>query len=378
MVRAKPPKGAQIIPWNSIAEGVVDYGETKKSFAEGMDSPCATCTTSPCCTHLPLHTFRVTNMIELDHARYLLNFDRIELGLNASGDWGVYYVYPCRFLDRGDLSCTVHATPEQPQICVQYNPYNCWYKRSLTRSVGDEFLQIDRPRFEYILSQVQFDEFRNITSVPDWAAMVEAMRDVTATPPPVMQEPPASDPPFDSWREAVRTGVEERDPPARLEYGALADPCTGCAASCCETLVFPQASLPTTISMLDYFRFALGFPGVELGLADDSWALVVKTRCRHLEGTRCGIYGTAERPLICKYYDAWKCTYRINFGLPRPPGFLRLRFEQWEWLTECFRFDEFGHIVEFPGLADIRGHIEARWHSALAEPAAAPEEPAAS
>jgi len=363
-VREPPKGGRQHAPWVSIREGIVEHGEAIRTLTEGMESPCATCQTSPCCSHLPLHTFAVTNLIELDHARYLLNFDRIQLGLSASGDWSVYYVYPCRFLHRDNLSCTVHATPEQPRICAQYNPYNCWYKRTLTKTVSDEFLQIDRPRFEYILSQVQFDELRNVTSVPDWATMVEAMRDMTATPPPATTDPPASDPPFEAWREAVLTGIEPRDPVEPMDYGALADPCTGCAAYCCETLVFPQA-MPVNISSLDYYRFALGFPGVELGLAEDSWSLVVKTRCRHLEGTRCAIFGAPDRPLICRYFDAWKCTYRINFGLPRPAGFLRLRLEQWQSLTECFRFDQYGKIVEFPALADVRAHAEARWHEAL-------------
>lgn len=357
-------EGAQVIPWDSIGEGLVDYSAPSRLASESLASPCASCQTSPCCTHLPLHTFTVTNLLELDHARYLLNFDRIQLGLAASGDWSVYYVYPCRFLDRNDLSCTVHDTPEQPQICAQYNPYNCWYRRVFTSSVGEEFLQIDRPRFEYIASQIECDEFNRIVKTPDWASMVEALRDMTATPPPVMSSPLEADAAFDAWRAAVTTGVEERPVSSAFEYQDLTNPCTGCGAYCCETLVFPQAA-PSTMSSLDYYRFALGFPGVELGVADDGWSLIVRTRCRHLDNGRCSVFGTSERPLICKYYDAWKCTYRPNFGLPRPEGFLRLRLEHWAWLTECFRFNEFGQVTEAEATADIRRHIEARWHDDL-------------
>lgn len=358
------PGQPQIIPWESIEAGIVDYSALPRPVSEGLVSPCATCQTSPCCTHLPLHTFSVTNLLELDHARYLLNFDRIQLGLSASGDWSVYYVYPCRFLDRGDLSCTVHDTPEQPQICVQYNPYNCWYKRVFTSSTGEEFLQIDRPRFEWIAAHIELDAFNNIISTPDWAAMVETLEPMTATPPPVMPLPLVDDDAFTAWREAARTGVEEREQPAALQYQDLANPCSGCGAYCCETLVFPQAA-PSTVSSLDYYRFALGFPGVELGIAADAWSLIVRTRCRHLDGNRCSVFGAPERPLICKYYDAWKCTYRPNFGLPRPEGFLRLRLEHWKWLTECFRFNEFGQVTEAASLPDIRRHIEARWHDEL-------------
>lgn len=356
---------AQFIPWESIANGLDPFPPEPKPWAEAVASPCATCRRSPCCSHLPVHTFRITNMVEFDHARYLLNFDRIKLGLSSGGDWTVYYVYPCRFLDRNDFSCTIHATPEQPQICVQYNPYNCWYRRSLTQSVSEEFIQIDRPRFDYIAARVQFDELRNIVSVPAWETMLADLRDLVATPPPVTAAPPESDAPFEAWREAVRTGVEERDPTVPRAYDAVTSPCTGCAATCCETLIFPGA-IPANASSLDYYRFALGFPGVEIGIGDDAWSIVVKTRCRHLVGGLCSVYGTDERPLICKYYDAWKCTYRVNFGLPRPPAFLRVRLEQWKWLTECFQFDQFGQVLGVPPVADIRAHIEARWHEAMA------------
>lgn len=362
-------QGVQIIPWESIRDGLVDYAGPLRTMDDSLASPCASCETSPCCTHLPLHTFTISNLLELDHARYLLNFDRIQLGLSAAGDWSVYYVYPCRFLDRNDLSCTVHNQPAQPQICTQYNPYNCWYQRVFTRSVSAEFLQVDRPRFEYIASQIEFDAFNQIVTTPDWATMVEALRDVTATPPPVNALPPEDDAVFAAWREAVRSGIEDRPGAGVFAYEDLTDPCTGCGAYCCETLVFPQ-SAPSMMSSLDFCRFALGFPGVELGIADEAWSLIVHTRCRHLEGGRCSVFGSPERPLICKYYDAWKCTYRPNFGRPRPDDFLRIRLEQWEWLTECFRFDEFGQVAGPVSVADIRPHIEARWHETLSAAAA--------
>src|SRR5690606_35034612 len=42
-------------PWNSIAEGVVPLAEGRLTFPEALVSPCASCQTAPCCTHLPLH-----------------------------------------------------------------------------------------------------------------------------------------------------------------------------------------------------------------------------------------------------------------------------------------------------------------------------------
>jgi hypothetical protein len=104
-------------PWNSIKESLVSQ-QTGQVLAhsDALASPCMSCDTAPCCTHLPLNTFKVTNLIELDHARYLLNFDRIELGISSSGSWSAYYAYPCRFLDRETFCCTVHDTETQPRI----------------------------------------------------------------------------------------------------------------------------------------------------------------------------------------------------------------------------------------------------------------------
>lgn len=352
-------------PWNSIAEGVINLEDRRLTYAEAAASPCASCPTAPCCTHLPLHTFKITNMIELDHALYLLNFDRIELGLSASGEWSVYYTYPCRFLDRKKFTCTVHNTPEQPQICVHYNPYQCWYKRVFTKSASDDFLRVDRPRMEFILSQIVFDESRNIIEVPAWETLLEEFASPSLHLESAISEPPIHDPVTEAWREMIvlQNGHNSKSPET-YTYDALQEPCAGCQAYCCQTLVFPQ-STPAHMSGLDYYRFCLGFPGVELGLADDSWSIIVKTTCRHLQGQRCGLYGQPQRPLICKYYDAWKCTYKINFGLPRPAGFLRVKLEQFRWLTECFQFDQTGAIVQFPATDMIRDYIEEQWRAEL-------------
>ena len=104
-----------------------DRGQ-RLSLADARRSPCLTCSTSPCCTHLPLDSFTMTALMDLDNARYLLNFADIDLGLAPSGEWSVYYARPCRFLDPGDATCTIHATERQPNICATYNPYSCWYR----------------------------------------------------------------------------------------------------------------------------------------------------------------------------------------------------------------------------------------------------------
>jgi hypothetical protein len=103
---------------------------------------------------------------------------------------------------------------------------------------------------------------------------------------------------------------------------------------------------------------------VDVSLGEAGWSLVVQSRCRHLAGTRCGVYGQPERPLVCQYYDAWTCTYRPSLGSPRPAGFVRVGFEEFDRLAECFDFDSDGKITRQPGVDDIRTHIEAGWRQA--------------
>lgn len=340
-------------PWSSIDASLVELPVVRTGYREAQ-SPCASCPTSPCCTYLPLHSFRVTSLVELDHAVYLLNFDRIELGLSGDGDWTVAYREPCRHLDRSDMSCGVHGRDEQPQVCVTYNPHSCWYRRVLTSSSTDDHLRIDRRRLEAIIDLLVFDGDGTLVDAPDWPTLTEAVADVAPepTPPPAAPEPdgdPRRGPP-------AGPGPGEGRRTLPLAVGDLADPCDGCDAWCCTTLVFPHPA-PATRSNLDYVRFCLGFPGIEMGITDQGWSLVVRTRCRHLEGTRCGVYGRDERPLLCTYYDQWQCTYRVHFGQKRPPGYVRVTYDDWDALADCFRFDDAGNVVEFLTTEDVRTRI---------------------
>ncbi len=352
-------------PWNSIAESVVDNGmATDLSHSDALGSPCETCATSPCCTHLPLNNFRVTNLLELDHARYLLNFDNIELGLSASGDWSAYYTYPCRFLDRSTFGCTIHNQPHQPRICVNYNPYNCWYKRVFSVSEHSDFIRIDHARMQLLEQHIEFDAERKITSVPEWDVLLEMMAEFEDKGKAISAEPTHSDSALDQWETLILNpddGAAEQVIEVH-EYSQLSDPCAGCSAHCCTKLVFPH-SPPTHVSNLDYYRFCLGFPGIELGVADGQWSIIVNTRCRHLtDDNRCAVYGKPERPQICKYYDEWTCTYKSQFDLARPEGFVRIRLEEIDLLANSLGYDKSGAIMILPPADALRQMVESQWH----------------
>lgn len=326
------------------------------SYAEARSSPCATCSTSPCCTHLPLQSFAVRTMVELDRVLYLLGFDRIVVGVSVSGEWSAYYHEACRYLDE-TAGCSLHGTTAQPAICQNYNPYSCWYRKVLTTDVHPDFVRVDSARLAWILERTAFDEERTIVGVPDWDEMVVAFADLPLAPA-APAERVHPDPVAELWQEVV-LGRRPDVPPVVVDglTAAAGDPCTGCSAPCCDTLVFP-VSWPSTVGSLDYLRFCLGFPGVEVGVSDEGWTLVVKTRCRHLEGSRCGIFDSPERPLLCRYYDAHRCTYKASFGTARPDGLVRVRLEQLASLGELFEYDAIGAATGLPPAAAVREHVE--------------------
>lgn len=208
-----------------------------------------------------------------------------------------------------------------------------------------------------------------ITATPGWPQLQEMVAAL-----PFEEEAdtePEADPVFERWLEESALGPGQRRPPALRVYGDFADRCAGCAAECCTTLVFPHGR-PQTRRNVDYLQFALGFPGVELGISDGEWQLVVKTRCRHLTAERrCGVYAKPARPMLCRYYDASSCNYTVQFGTPRPAGFLRLRLEQFDWLVAALRFQEDGAVQALPAAEELRLFVEERWSVAVASAAAA-------
>jgi len=350
-------------PWRSISLGIVRSPEVRLSVREARESPCDSCETVPCCSHLPLHSFRVENMIGFDHARYLLNFDRIELGISASGQWQVYYRYPCRFLERSSFRCKLHGSPEQPSVCEHYNPYSCWYRRTLQRGETDGFVRIDRTRLEALGEQIVFDRDRNIVDVPDWSTLCKTVAKLDSVRLVEGDENIGVDPQRTAWqRQVVERSAPER--PAELRrFAQLRDPCTGCGAHCCRVLMFPIPT-PETYGSLDYLKFSLGFPGVEIGVSDEGWSIVVSTTCRHLRDDRCSVYGRSERPILCSYYDASHCAYKPQFSVPRPESLLRLQLEDFATLAGSVEFDDQGAITNLPTKNELRDLIEQGWRAA--------------
>jgi hypothetical protein len=328
------------------------------SYRQAREAPCLSCTTSPCCTYLLLGDFKLQRLLDIDHALYLLNFDGIMLGLDQEGKVDIYFYQPCGYLDVPSGLCTVHSTPLQPAVCVQYNAHSCGYRHRITADVDPERPMLDPQRMTWLAERMEFDDDRRVIATPEWDEILEGFRQLPLHRSPA--PPPEPDPIREEWRSIVLSEKGPGDdvrPHHRHGDWEVSDPCSGCAAWCCKRLVFNRG-IPADASQLEFLRYCLGFPGVEVGVAADSWAVIVSTTCRHLDGNRCSVFGTDQRPLKCSYYDAMSCGYRRHFGTPRPDDIVRVSRDQFGLIADSIVFDDVGRIVAIPPIEIFRDRLE--------------------
>jgi hypothetical protein len=321
------------------APGRTPTGLKLLDYSDAKQPPCSDCE-AYCCRYLALPEFRVETFDELDWAVYLLNFDGIRLSVTDSGRWMPYWRESCRHLDQHRNLCKVHGTELQPHTCVRYNPFSCHYRVLFGKGADEDQLWVDRERMALVLSGVQVDERRRKVLVPNFEVMRRTFETMQLEEPAEDAEP-APEPQVDSRKQI----------PLRFDDPAVASPCTGCEAYCCKVLVV-SLDVPRNATLVDYVRYALGFPGVELLVSDDDWRLGLPTTCRHLDNGRCGIYGLPERPVRCEYYDEWTCSYRDTFA-PDRKGDVRLGYEDLPVLLESCRFDDRGTLLAAPSPAQL-------------------------
>lgn len=326
------------------------------SFAEAKASPCENCSGAPCCRVLPVHTFRIGNLSDLDQAIYFLNFDQIELGLSCDGTWSIFYVQECTFLD-SNSRCSIYNQPERPHICRQYNPYNCWYRFALGEGTDAFYARIDRGRLQWLAGLLRFDDNRVLQEFPPWEIISDGLSRFP------LSENLVTVSRMPSSARSKKAGPERPLPTEFSKTDRSSDrqefdlPCRECSSHCCKNLIFPK-TIPEDFGQLDFFRFSLGFPGVELGLSPNSWLLIIKTACRHLDHDKCGVFGKPERPILCSYYNAWSCAFKPLFAPTSLNGVVRVGLKEYSRVMELFQFDADGKITSAPLLKTIRSYLE--------------------
>lgn len=337
----------------SVTSTPVSLG--RLSFEEARESPCLSCIASPCCTHLLLCTLELKTLLDIDRAMHMANFEGIVIALGSTGRMVQVYLHqPCRFLDVPTGACTVHSTPEQPATCVQYNAHTCGYRHSFATDVDHDHPLMDPRRLEWYAEHIMFDDDRRAVTFPDREEVLEAFRSMPMERRPL--PPPEPDPVVEEWRSIV---LSQKEPAQELHrYGdpQVSNPCQGCGAWCCKYLVF-ERDVPTDATHVEFLRYCLGFPGVEIAVSDKNWSVVVRTTCRHLDGNRCSVFGMPERPLRCVSFDALSCGYRA-FGYPIPDRMVRVSRDQFRAVAETLTFDELGRVVAVPPIDTLRSRLD--------------------
>jgi hypothetical protein len=329
------------------------------SYREAKESPCMSCSASPCCTHLLLCTIALKTFMDVDRAIHLANFDGIVLAMGKSAtSFQVYLHQPCRYLDVPKGLCTVHSTSLQPSVCVHYSAHWCAYKKVFGSDLDPDSPLLDARRMAWFAEHVVFDDDRDVVSVPSREATLDAFRSMpTEQKPLAVLEP---DPVVQEWRSIVLSGrgsTAGQVRPHHYQDPEISSPCEGCQAWCCQYLVFDR-DIPSNYEEVEFLRFSLGFPNVELAITEGKWSLLVRTTCRHLDGNRCSVYGTDQRPLKCSYFSALNCAYRTDLGVPHPNDLVRVRREHFEAFAQSVAFDELGRVVAIPSLELLRTRIE--------------------
>ena len=307
------------------------------SFDQCIESPCTGCS-APCCQFLPLHDFGIQRFQDVDYARYLLNFENIELALVSGTTWRVHYRAPCSRLSPMG-GCTLHNSPEKPQVCLNYDAYNCFYRPMFIDTETSNFLRFDAQRFEAFASMLEFDSMGMVVSLPSSERLKDELPEFVQHPfqPIAIPTPILTSSSTNSFRSFQRQ-------------------CEGCAAWCCQTLSFPFAGIEA-VSNLDYIWFCLGFPGVELCITETSMSIFVHSRCRNLKSTTqggCSIFDKPKRPLVCQRYDGMNCAYKVQVGTIDPTSSVRVSLSEFDALQQQCHFDAEGKIVDVLDLSALQ------------------------
>ncbi len=103
--------------------------------------------------------------------------------------------------------------------------------------------------------------------------------------------------------------------PSRSELKPGEVLCDHCTAKCCQYFALPIDE-PTSRRDYDFLRWYLLHERATVFTEDESWYLLVHTRCKHLQPNNlCGIYET--RPAICREYSTKNCEYEDNWVYDR-------------------------------------------------------------
>ena len=141
-----------------------------------------------------------------------------------------------------------------------------------------------------------------------------------------------------------------------FEQFKLANPCQSCEAPCCKMLLIPYQT-PNTFMDLDYVKYMLGFPGINMILYQNgTWQVQVEQNCRHLntEDNTCKIHNTPHKPKTCVFFNPYNCFYKRNFSEEHPRNIIIINARSFDILINQIEFDKLGNIISIPSQEEIK------------------------
>ncbi len=307
--------------------------------------PCQGCT-APCCWTVKLLEFEANTWHDLEYIHFVSGFPELEVVYGSSGRFRFFYRVPCRFLNNADgqFLCGLHGTPEKPDTCVQFDETDCYYQEGLlgTPEQGRPIVRMDHRRWLAVSELFTTDSRGNITRRPTWQQAWKAI--VTNAPNPAES----------LQRRVVAPPALRVEPIAEAAYAPRTSPCDSCSAPCCKALILDRRP-PANLTALQYMRYQLGFPGIEIAVSRTGWRTLARTTCRYLDldTSRCTIFGRPERPTLCTFYNQYTCNYRQFFSAPAG-DVVRVGLDEMHLLLERVEVDKAGELPKDFAAAEVR------------------------
>jgi len=135
-----------------------------------------------------------------------------------------------------------------------------------------------------------------------------------------------------------------------FEQLKLANPCQNCEAPCCKMLLIPYQT-PNTFMDLDYIRYMLGFPGVNMILhKNGTWQVQIEENCNHLnlENNLCKLHDSPQKPKTCSFFNPHNCFYKRNFTGDHIRNIIKINAHSFGIIVNQIKFDELGNIISIP------------------------------
>jgi len=103
---------------------------------------------------------------DVDYFKFMLGFPGMSVIVQNDGQWKLKIKKTCRHLDTKTNLCTLQDTQKKPKTCVNFNPFQCFYKKCATDEPGKEFIEMNLEDLEIYLEKISFDEDGNISEFP--------------------------------------------------------------------------------------------------------------------------------------------------------------------------------------------------------------------